>query len=100
MTGLETCYRALHTAVPDITSERWVELLSLNPRKIFGLERPVIDTKAMALLTVFSPEGKTVFEAGSFYSRSANSAFIGKDLLGTVYGTVRNDKHFFRNKNN
>jgi dihydroorotase len=94
MTGLETCYAVLKTIMPNLPESRWVELLSINPRKIFGLEQPSIQEKEKACLTIFSPQGKTYFEATSFRSKSANSPFIGKELQGKVWGTVLDDKIF------
>jgi dihydroorotase len=98
MTGLETCYPVLKTILPGISEKRWVELLSLNARKIFGLETPVIDNNQKACLTLFSPDGKTRIDAGEFYSRSKNTPFAGKELRGEVFGTVQQDKIFIRNK--
>jgi dihydroorotase len=98
MTGLETCYPVLKTILPAISEKRWVELLSLNARKIFGLDIPVIDKNEKACITLFLPEGKTRIEAGEFYSRSVNTPFVGKELNGEVLGTVRHDKFFIRTK--
>jgi dihydroorotase len=100
MTGLETCYPVLKTILPDVSEKRWVEMLSTNPRKIFNLRQPVINNDERACLTIFSPKGKTKIEASNFYSRSANSPFIGRELEGTVLGTVQEDKFFIRNKLN
>jgi len=100
MTGLETCYPVLKTILPSISETRWVELLSLNARKIFGLEKPVIDINQRACFTLFSPEGKTKIETDGFYSRSINTPFAGKELNGQVFGTVQQDKIFIRNKKN
>jgi dihydroorotase len=100
MTGLETCYPVLKTVLPEVPEKRWVELLSVNPRKIFGLPQPVINANERASLTIFSPGGKTVLQKTDFYSRSSNSPFMGKELKGAVYGIVHNDKYFNRNKNN
>ena len=98
MTGLETCYPVLKTILPGISEIRWVELLSLNARKIFGLEQPVINTNEKACLTLYSPGGKTSMETADFYSRSVNTPFAGKELNGAVYGTVQQDKLFIRTK--
>jgi dihydroorotase len=98
MTGLETCYPVLKTILPDISEKRWVELLSLNARKIFGLEIPVIDKNQSVCITLFSPDGKTRIDAGEFYSKSANTPFAGRELNGEVFGTVQQDKIFIRNK--
>jgi dihydroorotase len=100
MIGLETCYPVLKTAMPGIKEERWIELLCSNPRKIFGLEQPVIDKQKQAILTLFSPGGKTRVDNTYFYSRSQNSPFISHDLNGIVTGTVCGDRVFLRNQKN
>jgi dihydroorotase len=96
MIGLESCYPVLKTIMPDVSDMRWVEVLSINPRKIFGLEQPVIGINNQACMTIFTPEGKTMVDRSFFYSRSANSPFIGKQLNGKVLGTIRGDKIFLR----
>ena len=98
MTGLETCYPVLKTILPGISESRWLELLCINPRKIFGLPQPVINKNENACLTLFSPKGKTNIAAGDFYSKSVNTPFAGKELNGAVYGTVQQDKIFLSNK--
>ena len=98
MTGLETCYSVLKTVLPGLSEKRWVELLSINPRKIFGLDQPVIDKSKDACLTIFSPAGKTAIASSEFYSKSGNSPFAGKSLQGAVHGTVRRETTFFRTK--
>ncbi|MFM7838074.1 MAG: hypothetical protein ACKO6K_00785 [Chitinophagaceae bacterium] len=87
MIGLETCYPALRTAVPEISEEKWVDLLSLNARKIFGLSRPSVAVGQPASLTIYDPEGSTEVTPQFFRSRSRNSAFLGKTLKGRVLGT-------------
>ena len=96
MIGLETCYLVLKTTMPEIKEEKWVELLTVNPRKIFDLPYPVIDVNRSACLSLFNPSEKTKIENGFFYSRSANTPFNGMQLSGAVKGTVLNDKLFLR----
>jgi dihydroorotase len=96
MIGLETCYLVLKTAMPDIKEERWVEMLSTAPRKIFGLPAAGINTGERASITLFDPQGEIKVGDDYFYSKSRNSPFVGKVLKGTVIGTVLNDKLFLR----
>ncbi len=97
MIGLESCYAVLKSAMPDITEERWVELLSINPRKIFGLDQVSITIGSPACLSLFSPAGKRSIDNAYFYSRSLNSPFIGMVLNGSVIGTIQKEKLFLRN---
>jgi dihydroorotase len=92
MIGLESCYPALKTILPNVSEARWVELLSTNPRKIFGLEQPVITKDANASVTIFEPSGKVNVHERFFRSKSKNSAFIGKTLNGRVLGVVNGNK--------
>lgn len=88
MTGLETTYSVLRTAMPEVPESRWVELLSTNPRKIFGLGTAVIEKGATAAITLFEPAASVTIDAKQFKSKSVNSAFIGKTLTGKIRGIV------------
>lgn len=97
MIGLQTCYPVLKTILPSVSEKRWVELLSINPRKIFGLSQLSITEKSDAVITIFSPSGNTVPDKSFFYSKSINSPFIGTSLKGRIFGTIQN-KQLFLNK--
>jgi dihydroorotase len=92
MIGLETVYAVLKTAVPTLESEKWVELLSTNPRKLFGLEPATIKEGNKATLTLFDPEKKWTVTEKDLYSKSKNSPFIGKELTGKITGIINGDK--------
>lgn len=92
MAGLETCYAALRTAMPGVSQEKWVELLSIHPRKIFGLEQVTVAKNNKALLTLFVPDKTWKVEEKNFKSRSRNSAFTGRELTGKVAGIVNGEK--------
>lgn len=88
MIGLETCYPALKTAVPDIPETRWVELLSTSPRKIFGLPPATVDIGKPASLTLFEPNAITEVNDKFLRSRSRNTPFMDKQLKGKVKGLI------------
>lgn len=99
MIGLETCYAAIKTSLPGISESRMVELMSLNARKIFGLETPVIKKDAPAVVTIYQPSEQIMVKESFFRSRSRNSAFVGKQLKGKVKGIINGEKVFENNQN-
>ncbi len=96
MIGLESSYGVLRTALPSVTQEQWVSLLSLNARKIFGLPVPVINENVTATLTLFDPVRKWTFSEQNIRSKSRNTPFIGKELNGKAIGII-NKKELFLN---
>ncbi len=97
MIGLETCFAALKTAMPDLPESKWASLLSLNARKIFGLEHRVIQKDFPATVTIYQPSELIEVNSSFFRSRSRNSAFIGKQLTGKVLGIINGEKVFLTN---
>lgn len=92
MIGLETAYAVLNTSVPSLPAEKWVELLSVNPRKLFGLEQATIKEGNNASLTLFEPGRKWTVTEKDIHSKSKNSPFINKELTGKVAGIINGDK--------
>jgi len=86
MIGLESLFGVLGTL--ELSTERLIELLTVNPRKIFGIEFPEIKEGGAACLTLFNTEEAYVFEEKMIRSKSKNSAFIGKKLKGKVTGII------------
>jgi dihydroorotase len=88
MISLETAYAVLNTAIPGLPQEKWISLLSLNPRKLFGLEEIKIEKGSKAILTLFDPSEKWTVTEKDFRSKSKNSPFIGRELTGKVIGII------------
>lgn len=86
--GLESAFGALMTVLPlDVV----IEKLTAG-KTIFGIEKATISEGAKANVSLFSPEGKTTFTKASILSKSKNSAFLGTEIQGTVYGIVNQDQ--------
>ena len=92
MIGLETAYAVLRTVLPEISQDKWIELLSLNPRKLFGLEEISIQEGSKAVITLFDPQKKWKVSEKDIYSKSKNTPFIGKELTGKSIGIINGEK--------
>jgi len=92
MIGLQTCYSVLKKTMPEVSEERWVELLSINPRTIFGLPLPAVKENEKASLTLFQPNEAWVFGKSDIQSKSYNSPFIDTAFTGSVAGIINGEK--------
>lgn len=86
--GLESAFGALLTVLP---LETVIEKLTAA-RALFGIENPTISEGAKANLSLFNPEGKSTFTSESILSKSKNSAFIGTERKGKVYGIMNQNQ--------
>lgn len=85
MTGTETSVGLIVGNLVNtgkITWGRMVELMSVNPRRILGIERVAIEEGSRADLTVIDPDATWTVTEDCFESKSKNSGFIGWELTG------------------
>lgn len=92
--GLQTAFTSALTGMKG-ESEALINALSVNPRKILGLEIPQIQEGQKANLTLFTAEGETILTEKDILSKSKNSPFVGKSLQGKVIGSVNNNKGYW-----
>ena len=88
MIGLETAYAVLNTAANNLSPLQSVELLSINPRKIFNLTNAAITEGNEASITLFNPGTEWTVSKSDIKSMSCNTPFIGKKLKGKVIGII------------
>lgn len=94
MIGLESCFGALRTALPDLSLEKLTELLSTAPRSIFGLPGVIIAKGEPANLTCFEPDTTYTFTDKNIGSKSKNSPLLNMELKGTVIGIFNNKQSY------
>lgn len=86
--GLESAFGALLTVLPV---ETVIEKLT-SGRALFGLKTPSIIEGTPANLCLFNPDGKSTFTSDKILSKSKNSAFIGSEIKGEVYGILNQNQ--------
>lgn len=90
--SLESTFGALKKCTAgDLTDEQIAILLSSKPSEILGLENR-IEENSKANLTIFTTEGKSIFDKNQIECQSKNSPFIGSELEGKVIGIINNNQ--------
>jgi dihydroorotase len=85
--GLETAFGSLCTMMDAEDAA----LLLNRGKERFGVSQQSILIGAQADLTLFTADGTTTVSKESILSRSKNSAYLGKQLKGTVIGVINNN---------
>ena len=88
--GLETAFGSLCTMMDAEDAA----LLLNRGKERFGVSQQSILIGAQADLTLFTADGTTTVSKESILSRSKNSAYLGKELKGTVIGVINNNSVF------
>lgn len=89
--GLETSLAATLTALyhtGEISLNRVVELMCINPRKILGLDIPSIKEGSTADLVIADINRKWTVEPEKLHSKSKNTVFKGMELTGKPLVTI------------
>lgn len=87
--GLESFFGAINTV---LSLENFIPCITNRPRKRLNILNPTIAEGEIANITLFNPEGAYNFNEDNIISTSKNSAFLGKQLKGKVYGIFANNK--------
>lgn len=100
--GLETSLGLVYknlVATGKMSLNRFVEVMSIGPRQVLGLEQVKLEAGSVADLTVFDPEKKWTVSLDDIESKSKNSPFIGEELVGKPtdtyilgYATMEDEK--------
>ena len=86
--GLESAFGALMTVLPlEIIIEKFTA-----GKTIFSIPSHSISEGEIANITLFNPEGNSIFTKENILSKSKNSAFLGTPLKGKAYGILNQGK--------
>ncbi len=91
----QTAFSTALTALKAEAIEAIVESLTTKPRSILNLEQPAMAEGAKANLTIFKITEQSTLKEKEILSKSKNSPFIDKPLLGKVIGVVNNNKGYW-----
>lgn len=86
--GLESAFGALNQI---FSTKKSIQLLTKGKER-FGTITSKIEEGKVANITLFNPNEKYVFGKSNILSKSKNSAFLGQELKGKVYGIYANKK--------
>jgi dihydroorotase len=97
--GLETAVplvldRLVHAG--HISLSRMVELLSVNPARVFGLPGGSLADGSAADITVLAPDTTSTISAAALRSKSRNTPFDGWELRGGVVATIVGGRVVYR----
>jgi len=99
VTGLETLFSAVYNELVlggVIQLDRLIELISHNPRSIFGLQRIALEAGSRADLVIIDPGCRWVVREKDFKGRGKNSPFIGREFTGRVLCTIHRGEIVFK----
>ena len=91
--GLETIFGLLgkylssHLSITQI-----IEKISINPRKVLKLNKMIIQEGEFADITLFDPKLKWTFKKEDIKSKSKNTPFLEKNLIGKPLAIYNNGK--------
>jgi dihydroorotase len=89
--GLETALsltleRLVHSGKIELM--RLVDLFTIGPARILGIERGTLAPGAPADVTIFSSEREWTYDVNKSFSKSRNSPFHGKSFKGGPVATI------------
>lgn len=92
MIGLETVFGV--SLQCGLSAEQFIKMQTVNISNILSLPENIIKEGVPANITLFDPDLNFIFRDKSFYSKSRNTPFSGKQLKGAVIGIINRDRLF------
>lgn len=97
MIGLESCFGAINKVLVKkngMSLKSLIEKLTVNPRKVMSLEQNLFSIGCKAQITILDPNEKWTFKNEHILSKSSNSPFIGKELVGRIKYVISKNQLF------
>ncbi|NIA06522.1 MAG: amidohydrolase family protein [Actinobacteria bacterium] len=91
MIGLETALGVYVTELIEggvLSWMRLIEMLTVKPAAVLGLDRPSLAVGQRADITIIDPARKWKVEPEKFHSKGRNCPFAGKILIGKAVATI------------
>ncbi|MFL2983362.1 MAG: dihydroorotase [Candidatus Neomarinimicrobiota bacterium] len=95
MIGLESCFGAVNKVLCKDSNMKILDLLvalTTKPRSIMGFDNDLFCKGKSVEITIIDPDDKWVFQKENIKSKSINSPYIGKELIGKVLYTISKSK--------
>jgi len=89
--GLETAFALTMTELVRpgfLTPMQMVEKLSFNPAKVLGIDKGSLAVGKMADIVIADPKEQYRIDVNEFFSKSKNTPFHGKEVIGKVKTTI------------
>ncbi len=93
MINLQTCFALVNTALRDVIRlEDLIAKIAVNPRKIVGIDVPVIAESSEANFTIFDATAEWSLRQEDICSKSYNTPFIGTKFTGRPIAIFNNNQ--------
>ena len=89
--GLETAVSVANT-FGNLSPEQLVEKFAIAPRKLLNINMLPFEKGEMANLTFFHPTKSFTYASSDIFSKSKNTPFVGKMLVGKTLAVVNKGK--------
>lgn len=99
--GMETSLAGAITALVEtgeVTVNKVIELMSVNPARILGIDAGVLEAGKPADIVIFDPKEKWVVDPDKLHGKSRNAVLKGMELTGKVKYTVLDGRVVFEDK--
>ncbi len=97
--GLETSVALCITQLINkniLTPTELIEKLTVNPARLFGLNKGTLSQGAVADVTIIDPKNKYTIDSSKFYSMGRNTPFDSMEVFGQVRYTIVDGEIVFK----